>query len=47
LDGVRISLAWDSVSGNGWWNIKADLNHNGVVSILDAARASIHWGETM
>ena len=47
LDGVRISLAWDSVPGNGWWNIKADLNHNDEVSILDAARASLHWGETM
>jgi hypothetical protein len=45
LDGVRISLAWDSVPGNARWNIKADINHNGVVTILDATRASIHWGE--
>lgn len=47
LDGVRISLAWDSMPSDGWWNIKADINHNGLVNILDATRASLHWGETI
>ena len=46
LDGVRISIAWDSTPSDPWWNIKADLNHNGFVNILDATRASLHWGET-
>ena len=47
LDGVVISKAWDAIRGtDAWYDIKADLSHNGVVDILDATRASLHWGET-
>jgi hypothetical protein len=45
LDGVVISLAYTATSASGHWNIKADLDHNGEIDLVDAARISIHWGE--
>jgi len=46
FDAVVISLAWDSDSGSGHWNLCADLNHDGHVDILDGVRIGLHWGET-
>jgi hypothetical protein len=45
FDAVVISLAWNSNSGSGHWNIHADINHDGNVDILDAVRIGLHWGE--
>jgi hypothetical protein len=46
LDAVIMSKAWDAFPTDGWWNIKADINHNGEVSIADGTRLGIHWGES-
>jgi hypothetical protein len=46
LDGVTISLAFTAVPTDAWWNIKADLNHSGVIDVFDATLIGIHWGET-
>jgi hypothetical protein len=46
LDAVAISLAFDATPSDSRWNIKADLNHDGVIDVLDATRIGLHWGET-
>jgi len=46
LDAVIMSKAWDAFPTDPWWNIKADINHSGNVSITDAARLGAHWGES-
>jgi hypothetical protein len=45
LDGVRISLAWNSTLGDDAWNDRADINHDGHIDILDGVRMGLHWGE--
>jgi hypothetical protein len=46
LDGVVISQAFYAYPTDLWWNIKADLNHDGVVDVYDAIRIGIYWGDT-
>ena len=46
LDAVTMSKAWDSIPGAGQWNIKADINHSGTVSIADGTLLGTHWGES-
>jgi hypothetical protein len=46
IDAVAVAQAWGSEPEDGHWNIKADLNHDGIVNILDGTRLSVHWGET-
>jgi hypothetical protein len=46
LDAVVMSKAWDAYPTDAWWNFKADINHNGRVSIADGTRLGGHWGES-
>jgi hypothetical protein len=46
LDAVVMSKAWEAVPTDPWWDIKADINHSGKVSIADGTRLGIHLGES-
>jgi hypothetical protein len=46
LDANVIALAWGDTNSDSWWNIKADLTHDGKIDILDATRIGLHWDES-
>lgn len=45
LDASVIALSWGDTNADSWWNIKADLTHDGKIDILDATRIGLHWDE--
>ena len=46
LDAVTMSLAWNANETSPHWNIRADINHDGHIDILDGARMGLNWGKT-
>ena len=46
LDATVMSMAWGTHPGDADWNIKPDLNHDGVINILDGIRVATNWGKT-
>jgi len=46
VDATVMGLAWNATPLDPQWNIKADVNHDGKVDLLDAARLSDHWRES-
>jgi hypothetical protein len=46
LDAVAIAQAWQATPSSSWWNLKADINHDGAVDILDGTRIGLYWGKS-
>jgi hypothetical protein len=47
LDAVTIAQAWGATSTDTWYNIKADINHDNKVNILDGTKMTlVGWGAT-
>jgi hypothetical protein len=46
FDAVILAKAWNASPADPRWDIRADLDHDGTITILDATRLSLHWGET-
>lgn len=46
LDIATMALAFDSTPGSPTWNSKAGLNSDGIVDIIDLARAAAQYGAT-
>jgi peptide/nickel transport system substrate-binding protein len=43
LDIVQVGLAWHTHSGDTYWDLRADLNHDGYINILDIVRITLRW----
>jgi parallel beta-helix repeat protein len=41
-----VALSWHTSPGNEYWNIEADLNHDGYINILDIVRITLRWHQT-
>jgi peptide/nickel transport system substrate-binding protein len=46
LDVVQVGLAWHTRPGDTYWDLKADLNHDGYINILDIVRITLRWHQS-